>query len=260
VRPLRYNVLQALLLASVLVSIVTAGAFSGEGGETPPYLVLADRLAAFDVIRYPKSGTEEVVYGDERGYLHFLVRGDGGRFYEGWKTLPLGGAIGGVFAGDLDLDGDPEVLAYSSAGRIVIIDPSSSETVWNNDQFESITAMALGDVDDDPQPEMVFCDGSDIYIYDAKTCFEEWRGGEDFGDVRSILIGDLDGDGQVEIALNTGYILDSRFHDIEWKSSEPFGERLEAFDVDGDGVDDLIGEFRGRFLKVFDVRLRREKW
>ena len=253
-------VLQAIFPVLILVYLMVADAFAEGNGKIPAHLILAERLSSFDVILYPESCTEEVVYGDDRGYLHFLEKKGDGRFSEKWKTLSLGGVIGGVFSEDLDLDGDPEVLAYSSNGKVVIIDPISSETIWSNDQFGNITAMALGNVDDDPQPEIVFCDGSDVYIYDARTRFEEWKSREDFGDVVSILISDLDGDGQMEIAFNTGYVLDSRFYDIEWKSAVPFGEELEAFDIDGDGVEDLIGEFHGRFLKVFDVRLRSEKW
>ncbi len=253
-------VLQAPFLVLILVYLVVADTFAEGKGKIPAHLILAECLSSFDVILYPHTGAEEVVYGDERGYLHFLGKGYNGSFSEKWKTLSLGGAIGGVFSEDLDLDGNPEVLAYSANGKIVVINPVSSETIWSNDQFGSITAMALGNVDDDPQPEIVFYDGSDIYIYDAKTRFEEWKGQEDFGDVRSILIRDLDGDGQMEIAFNTGYVLDSRFYDVEWESAVPFGEEIKAFDVDGDGVEDLIGEFQGRFVKVFDVRLRREKW
>ena len=35
-----------------------------------------------------------------------------------------------------------------------------------------------------------------------------------------------------EIVLNDGYVFDARFFDLEWKYSEPFGERMGLLDLD----------------------------
>ena len=59
--------------------------------------------------------------------------------------------------------------------------------------------------------------------------------------------------------LFDGYVFDARFHDLEWQSPESFGERLGLRDVDEDGIPEVIGEFQGRFLRIFDIDLRREK-
>ena len=74
-----------------------------------------------------------------------------------------------------------------------------------------------------------------------------------------ILIGDVDGDDEDEIVLNDGYVFDARFFDLEWKSPEPFGERMGLLDLDEDQIPEVIGEFQGRYLRIFDIDLRRAK-
>ena len=62
-----------------------------------------------------------------------------------------------------------------------------------------------------------------------------------------------------EIILNDGYIYDARYRDLEWQSSQSFGQRMGLLDVDGDGILEVIGEFGDRFLRIFDIDLRRMK-
>lgn len=69
----------------------------------------------------------------------------------------------------------------------------------------------------------------------------------------------MDGDGSEEIVLNDGFVFDARFRDLEWQSPEGFGERLGVLDIDNDGIPEVIGEFGGRYLRIFDVDLRRMK-
>ena len=92
-------------------------------------------------------------------------------------------------------------------------------------------------------------------------------GGDDLSHpTRSPLNGDLGAlppvliqAGSDEILLNDGYVFDARFFDLEWQSPEPFGERMGLLDLDDDLIPEVIGEFQGRYLRVFDIDLRREK-
>ena len=61
------------------------------------------------------------------------------------------------------------------------------------------------------------------------------------------------------IVLNDGFVFDARYRDLEWQSPEPFGERMGLLDIDDDTIPEVIGEFQGRFLRVFDIDLRRLK-
>jgi hypothetical protein len=68
----------------------------------------------------------------------------------------------------------------------------------------------------------------------------------------------VDGDGRVEIVLNSGQVLDSSRAEVEWED-EPFFGKIELFDIDGDGIPEVLTENPGGGpLKVFDVDYRSE--
>jgi len=218
--------------------------------------VLSVRFGTFQAF----SDSSGIVYGDDRGFLRVLERKRGG-YEEVWKSEGLGSAIGGVFLLDVNLDGREEIVAYTSGGKICFFDALSRRIIWEiqQDRFQEISTMTLADVDSDVQIELIFCADRLLYIYDGKTQFEEWESDQTLT-AEEIVVGDVDGDGDDEIVLNTGVVLDARFHDIEWQSPERFGDRIGLLDVDEDGIPELIAESGGRFLKIWDLDLRREKW
>ncbi len=248
----------AILLSTFLLSF-SPSLRAGESAS-PADMGAVRSFRAIQFVPGDSLPEDRIFYGDSRGYLHILKRQRKG-FSEEWKSSHLGAGIMGVFVQDIDADGRLELVAYTSAGRILIFTPQAPMLLWqsNESEFAAITCMTLANVDDDPQKELVFCADSHLFIYDGKSLFQEWRSQGEL-DAQEILVGDVDGDGQKEILLNTGWVIDSRFRDIEWQSPEPFGDRIALLDIDNDGIPELIGEFGGHFLKVFDIDLKREKW
>ena len=67
-------------------------------------------------------------------------------------------------------------------------------------------------------------------------------------------------DDQLEIIMNTGVILDSRFYNVEFQSDEVFGDRIFLLDINDDGIPEIVGEFLDFNIRVFDVYSEREIW
>ena len=222
----------------------------------------ASDLNEFDNLRRLETidDIQRIVYGDANGRVHVL-EGDGTRFAEVWVSEYLEGAVAGLFVTDVNDDELEEVVVFTDRGRIYYIDSRDYRTIWSNPpgEYERITCQGVYDTDDDPQPELLFCADGYLIVYDGRDQYEQWRSDQSNLTSRQLLIGDVDGDGEKEIVLNDGYVFDARFFDLEWQSPEPFGERLGLLDMDEDGILELIGEFQGRYLRVFDVDLRREK-
>ena len=65
---------------------------------------------------------------------------------------------------------------------------------------------------------------------------------------------------ELEIVLNTGRVLDALTADAEWETSA-FGAQISLFDIDGDGIDEVIGYGSpGQDqIRIFDVDERQEK-
>jgi hypothetical protein len=201
-----------------------------------------------------------LVLGDASGVIHvYEERGDA--FAEVWLSRYLEGAVSGLVVADVNDDELEEIVVFTDRGRIHYFDTERYNILWSNPpgEYEQLTAQLVVDIDDDPQPELVFCANSRLVIYDGRDRFEEWRSDQDNLTTTDILVADVDGDGDDELVLNDGYVFDARSHTLEWQSPDSFGERLAALDLDDDGILELIGEFRGRFLRIFDIDLRREK-
>ena len=209
----------------------------------------------------PGEGGERFALGDVHGFVHVYEAHEGGRYAEVWTSEYFEGGIGGLFLADADADGKEELIVYTDQGRFLYLDPHTYKTLWSNPphEYQHISAMLVCNVDDDAPLELIFCADGRLVIYDGRDHFEEWRSTQTGLASAQILVADVDGDGAEEIVLNDGYVFDARFHDLEWQSPEPFGERLGLRDVDGDGIPEVIGEFQGRFLRIFDIDLRREK-
>ncbi|MFT5086866.1 MAG: hypothetical protein ACI906_000078 [Candidatus Latescibacterota bacterium] len=231
---------------------------------SPQHSAAASRgdLNRFDNLRTLESidGVERLVLGDANGRIHIL-EGKDETFTETWVSEYMEGAISGVFVVDVNDDELEEIVVFTDQGRIHYIDSKDYRVIWSNPpgEYARITSQTVHNIDDDPQPELLFCADGHLIVYDGRDQYEQWRSDQSNLTAREILVGDVDGDGEEEIVLNDGYIFDARFFDLEWQSPESFGEHLGLLDIDEDGIAELIGEFQGRFLRIFDVDLRREK-
>ncbi len=219
-------------------------------------------LDEFDNIQHLPAGEgpARLVLGDFAGRIHIYEERDH-TYTEVWESEYLEGAVAGVFVLDIDDDQLDEIVAYTDLGRVYYFDSENYALLWSNspNDYARITSLTIGDIDDDPQPELVFCADGRLIVYDGRDQYEQWRSVQTDLTARQILIGDVDGDDEDEIVLNDGYVFGARLFDLEWKSPEPFGERMGLLDLDADLIPEVIGEFQGRYLRIFDIDLRREK-
>ncbi len=210
------------------------------------------------------DSVKRLVYGDRQGLLHVLELGNG-RSREVWVSQSLKSSVAQVFVADVNADDVLEIIAYSHWGDIVIYNADTYELIWRSkdDEYETISTMAIENLDGDPQLELIFLGeaqdasgerDSRLFVYDGRHLAEERRGEQTLiGE--SIVVANLDEDAELEIAINTGVVIDARSLDFEWH----FGgcDRMGYMDVNYDGTPDLIGEYGSlrpeRHIKVISI-------
>jgi hypothetical protein len=220
---------------------------------------LAAKFPSF--VLYPKpekEGEISFLYADTKRVVH-LYESDGGELGERWKSFPLEGTVKALFAEDLDRDGRPEIIAFTTAARVYVWSTAKFELLWESvdEKFQTISAMAVADVDRDPALELVIVADNKVTYYDGVEFFRE-KVGRDVVQPSQILIADVDGDQTNEIVTNDGYVLDTVTLNIEW-ATDGFGYPISLFDLDDDGIPEVVGESGGS-LTFWSVADRREIW
>jgi hypothetical protein len=221
---------------------------------------IADRFLLTVEVGTPGQADYRFIYSDRMGHVHVYAM-DGDVLKMTWEVTTLGSRATAVIVSDLYGDGKLKLLISSSAGRVLIYDLATYELDWENQQlrYNRIDHMATAQLDGDRQLEVVVLADDRLYIFDGYNRNVQWSSTTNMI-ANYVVVGNLDDDPQMEIVLNSGIIVDSRFFNIQFQTDQIFGDRLALADLTGDGYPEVIGEFNDRSLRVFDVWRGREVW
>ncbi len=164
-----------------------------------------------------------------------------------WKTT-LGLAADTTLAvGDLDLDGQVDLVAPAVDGPAVLRLDGRGAVVWRFPLSKPATAgPALGDVDGDGTLDVVVAAQNVLLCLNARGELK-WRaeipGKQDDGQNVQIkaapTIADLDGDGKAEVLVGA---TDGKLHFFNFKGEESWSVTTKSWIVGGTAVADLYGD------------------
>jgi len=229
---------------------------------------LSDRYQFFLTI--PAMGDEPMkyVYADVGPHVHVYSVIEG-KAEVAWETGNLGAPVTSLSLGDLNKDGQWTIVVSTLQGRLIAYSAVDYERVWENFQepFKTISCVTIHNIDSDPQDEVILVgesalsDGSFIFIYDSVTRALEWKSQENFI-ATEILVGNADSDPQPELILNSGFVIDSRFYNIDLikRDRGGFGNDLTLQDLNDDGYPEVIGRVANRPLQIYDMYAERDIW
>jgi hypothetical protein len=160
---------------------------------------------------------------------------------------------------DIFGNGAKKIVVSTSQGFVRVFDlGTKAQQEEISTGISSITDAAIADVDGDGEKEIVFCTAATVYVF-SLTGQSEWiyqgAGGDRF------VIAQMDSDGALEIGTTDGHVLDGSSGTVQWTATSGFGQQLEAGDVDGDGMAELI-ESNSNYdiVRAYDVDQQLIKW
>ncbi|GAP12416.1 protein containg conserved repeat domain [Longilinea arvoryzae] len=234
------------------------------------------------------DGQLEVVWGGQQsiiGAVHLYVADILSNTIE-WQNIDVDGPLYAVDTGDVDDDGQIEIVMASKSsntghddGIVSIFDADTHALEWQSEDLPGINAwfgissLRIGDVDQDGQTEFVLAT-SDIYdgliqIYNGATHTLERQSKKNSGESTTALeIGDVDGDLKMEIVVgwasrNTGglgpyiTVFDGETSEVKWQSINQDTYRgnvydIQLADVDQDHQVEIIVSIKGGSVYVFN--------
>ncbi len=206
-------------------------------GEEGMFFAIADRY-----------GTVQVSKMDARGVQ--LV----------WKSIQLSGIPDEVITADLDGDSlDDSIICRTSNGKVYVWSLDGYDLLWESlpSEYQMISCFTTANMDDDQANEIVMVADNRIVYVDGDTFTKSFTSINEYS-ATQVRCGDVDGDRRIEVVLNSGQVIDSVSGDIEWEDETFFG-KIELFDINGDGIPEILTENPGNGpLKVFDAGHRFE--
>ncbi len=257
-----HRILRWALLGGLALVIATGSTAFAADSPLDYWQVLALDRAAFRLKTIALMPvTEEtgqiMIYGDRYGYLRAnRVTGNGG--FEIWRSRLLDGEIWQVLVVDLDGDGRVEILCRTQGGRLYVFDKEYNLR-WENlrEDYQEISAMTVANMDSDPAYEIIVLGDGFIDYIDGSDFTRQFRSTQKY-QATEMEVGNVDTDANLELVLNTGMVLDSVRMEPEW-STEPFGQIIELLDIDGDGIEEVLGYENNLRMRIYEVDQQNEK-
>jgi hypothetical protein len=140
-------------------------------------------------------------------------------------------------------------IFVSQRGVLVRLDGQSrrESARWVSDAGWGCASLVAADLDGDNQKELVCLERSSygnndgrLRLFDPLTLQPFWTSASgQYGG--QVAVGNVDSDAALEIVAAAGYVFDGATRLNEWAAGTSFGNSIALADMDGDGVEEILG-------------------
>jgi hypothetical protein len=214
------------------------------------------------------NGTQEMLIASRR-VLYVLAKADTA-YAQSWVypfVAPDGGDFTAVVARDLDGDGKQEIF-FASKQFVVKLDGVHRREVarYETGATYGCRDLEIADLSGDGDLELVCLgapdfssNGEQVVVFNPATLSVEWKtptGGLGL----SLALGNVDTDAALEIVTAKGYVYDGATQVNQWAYGPGFGSRVDTGDLDGDGVEEIVGMADWYTVTGFNAVLKSPIW
>lgn len=255
---------------------------------------LGTRLWGITVADIDEDDNNEIIAGNGEGEVYIY---DVKTHEREWRSPELTRDAHGFAIGDVDADGVNELLigtGYKTDtpwGTLYIFNGQNFSLEAKIERLGSrIRAIEVFDIDSDGVNEIIFGTGHalgetpgegyiHIYSYNGQDYVREWKSPDLNGDPEGMLIEDVDGDGRNEIVTGNGYryfpgflyifrysgglgVGDPDIYEMVFESDDigPKAYGLDAADIDGDGIIEIVIGNQPGYIWIFDGSTHEVEW
>jgi hypothetical protein len=217
------------------------------------------------------NGTREMLVGSSQAV--YVLSRSGATYRQSWvypfdpgfRSDTSGTGLQAVTSADIDGDGKHEIF-FSKAGRLVRLDGAARREAANIEL--RCRGLEIADLDANGTQELVCLNTRTDYQYETDgrivvlnpiTLAEIWSTPE-FSVGTTMAIGNVDNDAALEIVTANGLVLDGGTHQIEWTYGQPFGDVIDTGDMDGDGIEEIVGMANFTGVRAYSAVLQSPLW
>lgn len=180
-------------------------------------------------------------------------------FYENdYGDVFAGGGLVSVHFARFDPGAPNQVVVLGENGSVgrFDLDGSLHDPLWKP-AATNVVWMKVADLDGEPGDELLLQSCTELTAWKYGAAAPLWR--IPMQQCESVLLAQLDRDPQLELVLRTGTVIDTKTLQSQWRFPIGFGGVMTAADLDGDGVNELVG-CSGRQCDAFDVLNQTTLW
>jgi hypothetical protein len=252
-----------------------AGRLPSERGAVPPdcegsgfsasaawqYAAMGGDIGATNILLAENGEHREIYFSTYSSSMWMALRYDPATHsYDQAFVSPylLQNGIAAMRLGDVSGDDGLEIVVALEDGRVLVYDQATKTlqtTIVTGAQ--DVTALDLADVDGDHALELVIGTSSALRVHSLAGELE-WSVAS--CPSTDLAIAQMDTDAALEIGVPAGRVVDCSTHAVQWTWPDgQFGSFVDAEDVDGDGMHELIAT-QGAIIWTYDVDRRLPKW
>lgn len=214
--------------------------------------------------------------GDHR--MEMLIANRFGLSIHGWNGTTyaqqwcypfwINGTTGATAVAARDLDGDSRMEIVFAEGNVLVrLDGATRKETARHlgSSGQRILDVKIADLDRDGAQEIICLEGaqygttSHLLVLDGNTLALKWKSAE-LGLGSALAIGNVDADAALEIVTAGGYVFDGATKENEWAYSPGFGRTVATGDLDGDGIQEIVGMQDWTVFKGFSAVLKSPVW